>query len=69
VEYVLKESPSLRHEISDLIVTQARIAAELAAADLAQHGEAADAVWTRLEKGGFTADQVLDDWFPETAAR
>ena len=36
----------------------------LAAADLTGHGEAADAVQARLVKGGFTADQVLGDWFP-----
>ena len=69
IEYVLKDSPSLGREIGDLIMTQAQIAAELAAADLAQCGRAADAVWTRLEEGRFTADQMLGDWFPETAVR
>ena len=32
-----------------------------------KHGEPADAVWARLEKGGFTAEQVLGDWFPEAS--
>jgi hypothetical protein len=31
------------------------------------YGEAAEAVWARLEKGGFTAEQVLGDWFPEAS--
>jgi Domain of unknown function DUF29 len=67
IEDVLSESPSLRRDVGDLVGKQARIAAELAAADLAQHGEASDAVSARLAAGGFTADQVLGDWFPEAA--
>jgi hypothetical protein len=39
----------------------------LAAADIGQYGEAVDAVWARLEKGGFTVEQVLGDWFPEAS--
>jgi Domain of unknown function DUF29 len=35
--------------------------------DLEDHGEHADAVWARLEKGGFTAEEILGDWFPEAA--
>ena len=66
---VLEESPSLRREVEGLIKKQARIAAELAAADLARHREAAGAVRARLEGGGFTAEQVLGDWFPDTTAR
>ena len=66
---VLEQAPSLRREVAEMVGKQARIAAELAAADLTGHGEAADAVWAGLEKGGFTADQVLGDWCPETAAR
>jgi hypothetical protein len=42
-------------------------AAKLAAYDLEDHGEPAEAVWARLEKGGFTAEQVLGDWFPEAS--
>ena len=65
IEEVLAESPSLRREVVGLTEKQARLAAELAAGDLAQHGEAADVVWARLAAGGFTADQVLSDWFPD----
>jgi Domain of unknown function DUF29 len=68
VEDVLRDSPSLRREVDGLIAEQAPAAAKLAAADLGRHGEAADAVWERLEAGsGFTATQVLGDWFPEAA--
>jgi hypothetical protein len=61
----LRDSPSLRREIDAAIVEQAKIAAELAAADLSQRGEPVEPVWRRLEKGGFTADEVLEDWFPQ----
>jgi hypothetical protein len=35
------------------------------AARLEEPGEPPDAVWAQLEKGGFTAEQVLGDWFPQ----
>jgi Domain of unknown function DUF29 len=65
IEGVVEDSPSLRREIPEMIVSQSASAAKLAAADLAEHGEPADAVWAKLEQGGFTADEVLGDWFPE----
>jgi hypothetical protein len=61
---LLEDSPSLRREIDGVIKKQIRVAAKLAADDLSQHGEPADPVPARLERGGFTADQVLGDWFP-----
>jgi hypothetical protein len=65
IEDILQDSPSLRREVARLVLEQAPTAAKLAAADLRSHGEAADAVWARLEKGGFTAEQVLEDWLPD----
>ncbi len=65
IHLVLDDSPSLRREIDQLLRKQAPIAAKRAADDLARHGEPAQAVWTQLEQGGFTAEQVLGDWFPE----
>jgi hypothetical protein len=65
IEDILEDSPSLRREVDGLIKKQAPIAAELAAGDLAQHGEAVDAIEARLEKGGFTANEVLGNWFPD----
>ena len=65
IEDVLEDSPSLRHEIADIVAKQARSAAKLAAADLERHGERADKPWAILERGGFTAEEVLGDWFPE----
>jgi len=62
---VLRDSPSLRREVDDLIAEQLIVAAELASADLSQHGEPAHAVHPRFEKRGFTAEQVIGDWFPD----
>ena len=48
------------------ITEQFRIAAKLAEDDLAQYGEPADKHRERrLAERGFTAEQVLGDWFPE----
>jgi hypothetical protein len=62
---VLDDRPSLRREAEVWITKQIRVAAELAADDLGQHGETADAVWARLETRHYTAEEVLGDWFPE----
>jgi len=67
IEDVLQDSPSLGREVDRMIAEELNTAAKFAAADLRQHGEPADAVWARLEKGGFTAEQVLGDWFPEAS--
>lgn len=65
IEDVLRDSPSLRREVDGFVAEEAGLAAKYAAADLGQHGEPADTIWARLERGGFTTDQVLGDWFPE----
>ena len=67
IEDVLQDSPSLGREVDRMIAEELNTAAKFAAAELRQHGEPADAVWARLEKGGFTAEQVLGDWFPEAS--
>lgn len=67
IEDVLHDSPSLRREIDGIIAQQLNVAAKLAAYDLEDHGEPGDAISARLEKGGFTAEQVLGDWFPEAS--
>ena len=65
---VLRDSPSLRREVDDLIAEQLIVAAELASADLSQHREPAHAVHPQLEKRGLTAEQVIGDWFPDPSA-
>ena len=67
IEDLLEGSPSLRREIDAVVKRQGASAAKLAAYDLKDHGEPAEAVWARVEKGGFTAEQVIGDWFPDAA--
>jgi hypothetical protein len=68
IEDLLETSPSLRRELDAVAKRQTTTAAKLASHDLEDHGEPADAVWARLEKGGFTAEQILGDWFPEASS-
>ena len=69
IEDVLRDSPSLRRDVESFVSEEARLAAKFAAADLEQHGEPVDAIWARLGTGGFTAEQVLGDWFPGEEVR
>jgi len=62
---VLRDSPSLRREIDGVIAEEAASAAKSAGEDLGQYGEAPDTLRARFQKGGFTAEQVLGDWFPD----
>jgi hypothetical protein len=61
---LLRDSPSLRREVDALIAEEANSAADLAAEDMARYGERGT-VAARVEKGGFTAEQVLGSWFPD----
>ena len=63
IEDLIEQSPSLRRHTDAMIAKQLPAAAKLAAEDLAAFGEAADAV-RRITQGGFTAEEVLGDWFP-----
>ncbi len=65
IEEVLRDSPSLRRHVDAIISEQISIAAKLAEDDLARHAEGAEKIRARLDAGGFTAEQVLGDWFPD----
>jgi len=65
IEDLLEASRSLQREIDAVVERQSTSAAKLAASDLEDHGEPGTRVWARLEQGGFTAEQVIGDWFPE----
>ena len=65
IDDILEDSPSLRREMAEIVQRQSATAAKLAGADLAQYGEPDDKIRARLEAGGFTAEQVLGDWFPD----
>lgn len=64
IAMILRDSPSLRREIDGIIADEASLAAEFAAADLAEHGELTNAAREKLDTQTFTAEQVLDNWFP-----
>ena len=64
IEDILADSPSLRRELPVLVAEQSQKAAKAASADLADHGESAEAIRSRLNRGGYTVEQVLGDWFP-----
>lgn len=61
---LLEDSPSLRREVEAMIAKQLPVAARLAVGDLEAHGEPTEQVEARRAAGGFTADEVLGDWFP-----
>jgi hypothetical protein len=65
IEELLEASPSLRRAVDELVNRQGATAAKLAADDLEEHGEPADAVRVRDANTIFTAEQVLGDWYPE----
>jgi hypothetical protein len=65
IDELLEISPSLRREVEGAIKKQAVTAAQLAADDLEDYGEPTPGIKTRLDQGGFTAEQVLGDWFPD----
>ncbi|HJU18136.1 MAG TPA: DUF29 domain-containing protein [Stellaceae bacterium] len=65
IEALLEDSPSLRNEVDALIAKQIRAAAKLAARDLEAHGEPVGQIEERRAAGGFTADEVIGDWFPQ----
>jgi hypothetical protein len=67
IEDLLGNSPSLRREIDGMIKDQIRSAAKLASEDLELHGEPSDRMKARLAAGGFTADEVIGDGFPDAA--
>jgi hypothetical protein len=67
IEALLEDSPSLRRGVEGMIKGQLDKAAKLAAEDLEAHGEPTDRIEARLAADGFTAEQVLGDWFPPPA--
>jgi hypothetical protein len=63
VAAILKDSPSLRREVPEMILDQGARALRRAARSLAAHGEMAEAIALRLA-AGYSEPQVLDDWWP-----
>ena len=72
VERILEDSPSLRREVANLIVKEAKHAIELVIAELEERGEIAPAMGQALSKpksegSPYTVAQILGDWFPPEA--
>jgi hypothetical protein len=67
IKALLEDSPSLRNEVEALIAKLSPLAAELAAGDLEACSEPTERIGARLVAGGFTAEEVLEDWFPPLA--
>jgi hypothetical protein len=67
IAFILQDSPSLRREIDGIIAEESDLAAEFAASDLEEHGELPAAIQAQLGKLKFTADQLLNNWFPEAS--
>jgi Domain of unknown function DUF29 len=65
IEDLLDASLSLRRDIDAVSKGQIATAAKFAAHDLEDQGESTHAVRARLEKGGFTVEEILGDWFPK----
>ncbi len=65
IEDILRDSPCLGRQVDATIARQIVVAAKLAEDELMRHGEAEGKIRARLEQRGFTAEQVLGNWFPD----
>jgi hypothetical protein len=63
IEDILRDSPSLRRVVDEVISDKGDRAVRLAAKSLVEHGELSEAAAARLSKH-FSADQVIGDWWP-----
>ena len=68
IRTILRESPSLRGAVPELVRESTDDALELARKAMARHGEIVAAVTARFCDRFYTQDQILDDWWPETPA-
>jgi hypothetical protein len=69
VERLLRQSPSLRGEVSRMVLAETARAVRLASRSLLRHNETAAAAVVRLRGASYTEEQVLGDWFPGDASR
>jgi hypothetical protein len=65
---VVDDSPSLKHEISQLIAKETAGAVQLAILDLEEHSEIDQMELPAIKKTSYTEEQVIGDWFPEEPA-
>jgi hypothetical protein len=65
IRNLVRESPSLRGALPELIAEAAEDAADLAARSMLDHGETGS---ERARDIRYTQDQILNDWWPESQA-
>ncbi len=68
VEDIVRDSPSLRREVADVIARKSGQAVQIAAKSLVEHGEIAERAATRLS-ASYSVDEVIGNWWPEPPAR
>ena len=66
IRKLLRESPSLRGAVPELVKEATADALEVARKAMARHGEVIAAVTARLSDRTYTPDQILDDWWPDS---
>jgi uncharacterized protein DUF29 len=69
IEDLLADSPSLRHELESLLAFALQRTAPFVADMLIRRGDAGPEVRPQIEQAGYTVEQVLGDWLPESLAR
>jgi hypothetical protein len=65
---LLRDSPSLRHALPELIAGRQAVAIERAARSLARHGEASEAVLAGLRDRTYGPGEIIGDWLPGSPA-
>ena len=65
----LKDSPSLRPELSQIVEEETKLGVEYAIADLEEYGEIGEVDENAVRRSRYSPEQVLGDWFPEEPPR
>jgi hypothetical protein len=60
----VRDSPSLRREVADVIARKSGQAVQIAAKSLVEHGAIAERAATLLS-ASYSVDEVLGNWWPE----
>lgn len=66
IQRILKDSPSLRREVEDMLVEERDEVARRVGRMLLRRGEVVPATITVLYNASHTSDEILGDWFPDT---
>jgi hypothetical protein len=68
-ELVLADSPSLQPQLEQIVLTQMPRAIKRTIFDLGERGEIDPTTERALRTAGYSADQILGDWFPPEPLR